>query len=132
MKILSIESYKYLLFTKIKIMFFIFVAVLFSNCNSPEYKRTDKICDKLYVEIFTKFGSGASGGDLMTEFLTDSVNFRVNIGDYDNYDNSIVYSCSNDSIIVDFITGRNSKIKVAKKKIYFLQQLIKENKFQSP
>lgn len=129
MKILSVE-YKRLLLTKIKIIYFFLVVMFFSNCNNPEYKRTDKICDKLYVETFTKFGSGAYGGDLMTEFLTDSVNFRVTIGDYDNYDNSIVYSCKNDSIIVDFITGRNSKIKVAKTKTYFLQQLIKENKFE--
>ena len=39
------------------------------------------------------FGSGAFGGDLLSEYMTDSTNFRVYIGPYDDAIGNYSYRC---------------------------------------
>ena len=44
------------------------------------------------------FGSCAFGGDLDSDWLTDSLNFRIYIGTYDDARGGISYRCNNDSV----------------------------------
>jgi hypothetical protein len=64
-------------------------------------KRTVSICDNLYIEVYRIFSSGALGSDLVEDYLTDSTNFRLRIGSYDEYYGSIYYHCKMDSITIE-------------------------------
>jgi hypothetical protein len=54
----------------------------------------------LYREDYCVYGMGALGSDLNSVYLTDSANFRVYIGTYDNEDEHIIPKCKGDSILV--------------------------------
>jgi hypothetical protein len=75
------------------------------------------------VEEFAAFNSGAFGGDLMRDYLTDSSTFRIEIGEYDNYDNGIHCRCSADSVYIEKISGRNSKIRIIGTTVYKISEL---------
>ena len=97
--------------------------LFFWNCSRPTYDSSYKVCDNIYVEEYTVFGSGALGGDLMRKYLTDSLTFRIDIGEYDNYDNSIVCKCIGDSVYIENIAGRNSKIRITGSTSYKISDL---------
>lgn len=68
--------------------------------NRDNYKATFNVCDSLYTETFSTFSQGAFGGDRLGVWLTDSLNFRLFLGAYDEIEGNIIVRCSNDSIIV--------------------------------
>ncbi|MCW3465856.1 hypothetical protein [Chitinophaga nivalis] len=69
--------------------------------SKAHYALTVKVCDKpLYVEMFTVFGSGAFGSDIMGQYLTDSSHFRMFVGTFDNGDEYYAYRCKGDSVII--------------------------------
>jgi hypothetical protein len=55
----------------------------------------------LYREDYCVYGMAAVGSDLNSVYLTDSTNFRVYIGTYNNEDEHIIPKCNGDSIIVE-------------------------------
>ena len=120
---------------KMKTLISIQLLLLFgcvSSANKKEYKNTTKVCDKLYVEAYTVFGSGAFGGDIIAEYLTDSSNFRILIGTFDNYKEAISYKCTNDSVLIErFNTvSVDTNWTVTDRKILSLEMLRKERKFE--
>jgi len=82
----------------------IFLLLTTTGCinvkSKKDYKDTTEVCDKLYVESYTLFNSGAYGGDLLSDYLTDSSNFRLFIGKYDDKKEIYNYECDAKRIIV--------------------------------
>ena len=112
------------------------VCTLFTSCMN-RYKSTRTICEKnLYVEDYgTPTGIDAS-------YLTDSINFRIFIGQYDQNYNFFDYSCKGDSIIVETwdieqdmshpLDASKSSSKLVERKSYSLSQLKREKKYDYP
>jgi len=68
--------------------------LLFSCRDKEKYQRTSKVCDdNLYVEKFSVNSWG-----LFCHYLTDSANFRLPVGDYDEEHERFSYECKGDSI----------------------------------
>jgi hypothetical protein len=76
---------------------------LFLSCwnerDKKNYLNTLKICNQLYVEIFRVYNSGVYGGAIESNHLTDSLNFRIFVGTYDDH-RIFNYECSIDSVFV--------------------------------
>jgi hypothetical protein len=92
-----------------KNLFIVFLGFpfLFSSCSSDRSKsgehRTYRLCDgRFFVESFTIFGGGGWGGDRVSDYLTDSVNFRMYLGTYDNAHEAISTQCKRDSVYIYF------------------------------
>jgi len=98
---------------------------MFSCKNEKgDYKRTVSICNDLHIEVFRTFSSGAFGSDLVDDYLTDSVNFRLRIGSYDEYYGSIYYQCEMDSITIEKREKSDTiSMHTIEKKIYDLKKL---------
>lgn len=62
---------------KIKIFTSVLIAFLFIGC-APRYRRTTPIADHIFKEDFNVNPAGVDA-----VYLTDSVNFRIFIGEYD-------------------------------------------------
>jgi hypothetical protein len=81
------------------------VNIFFSSCNNKNdkgvYQHTSVMCKGLYLEVYNTFGSGALGGDMICHYLTDSINFRVRVGFFDNANSHYSYKCNEDSITID-------------------------------
>jgi uncharacterized protein YozE (UPF0346 family) len=82
----------------------IFVFVIF-GCHSDRSKNkhtsTVKVCDnRIFIEEFEIFNSGAFGGDRVSQYLTDSANFRMYVGTFDNAHEFYSYKCNGDSIVI--------------------------------
>lgn len=116
----------------------IFIALLlslfFQSCindkSRESHKWTFKVCDNLYTEIFSTFGQGALGGDRDGKWLTDSTNFRIFVGAFDETNGKIVIECKKDSILVtqypdDLDVNKHLKSPVTK--VYQLKDLKKMN-----
>ena len=82
------------------------IAVLFSGCTSNDrdksgYHQSYRVCDgALFAESYTIVGGGAYGGDRVSAYLTDSVNFRIYLGTYITGNEGISIRCQGDSILV--------------------------------
>ena len=90
-------------------------------------------CDgKMYVEDYTVFGEGgAIGGNVKSSYLTDSTNFRIYIGTYDEGDGGYSYKCEGDSVTIYEVTGRSmNKNKIVSTKIYNISTLKNDKKFE--
>jgi len=65
----------------------IILSILSVSCQDyysrKSHKRTTELQKELFVETFTIFGSGAYGTDVVTQYLTDSIEFRKYIGTFD-------------------------------------------------
>src|SRR4051812_42928764 len=69
--------------------------------SKKEHHSTTPVCDnRLFVETFTIFGSGAYGGDRVSDYLTDSTTFRIYIGTFDDAHGGYSYQCNGDSVKV--------------------------------
>ena len=95
--------------------------LLFKKCSiddksREDHRRTTIICDNLYVETFCTFGQGALGGDRDSEWLTDSINFRIFIGTFDESEGGFSFKCSGDTVFItqrpDSIAGNPKKASV--------------------
>jgi hypothetical protein len=73
-----------------------------------EFLNTTKVCDNLYVEAYRTFGSGASGGDLIAEYLTDSSAFRYYIGEFDDATGGLTYKCAGDTLTIIRTSSANT------------------------
>jgi hypothetical protein len=86
------------------ILFVMLIASIFQGCindkSRKSHKWTFKVCDSLYTEIFSTFGQGAWGGDRNGQWLTDSTDFRLFLGAFDEGYGRILVECKNDSILI--------------------------------
>ena len=89
-----------------KSLFFIWTTFfLMEGCTNDRskdgYHSTLALCGgQYYVETFTISGGGAFGGDRVSSYLTDSINFRKYLGTYDNANEGIATVCKGDSIYI--------------------------------
>jgi len=121
--------------------------IVFAGCRNNKSKAdhvlTANLCKyepnkcpcNLYVEVYRVFGMGAFGSDMNSEYLTDSVNFRIYIGTYDDSDENIIAKCKGDSVYTAK-TKKTSSIpewdipKILETKTYSLRDLKMQQKFE--
>jgi len=94
----------------------------------------------LYIETYTVFAEGgAIGGVVKSDYLTDSADFRIYIGTYDDEHEKYFYELKGDSIHVEKIRFEEdlksfdaSKIKttITENKTYSLKDLEKQKVFE--
>jgi len=110
--------------------------VFFFSCTDEMSKEKlygkIKICDDLLIESYVIFGSGAFGGDMHSNYLTDSIHFRVFIGKEDTYNEVITVKCNGDLLSVEKLRTdeKNDSLVLLEKKILSKSKLIKEGKFE--
>ncbi len=99
--------------------------------SKAKYDSTVALCNKkLFVETFTIFGSGAFGGDRVSEYLTDSVNFRIYIGTFDNAHEGYSFEYFGDSIKVSkSVDGANGNRRIESIRFYSFSQLKASKRF---
>ncbi len=103
--------------------------------NNLSSKRT--IGSNLHIETYKIFSGGAYGGDMMTDYLTDSANFRFYVGTFDNAHEVYTYECKVDIIFITKISMQEERIpyntkvvkKIIERKAIDLNFLRKQNKF---
>jgi hypothetical protein len=116
-------------------LLFSILLLCFGGCRSDrskaEHDTTVAVCNKkLFVEMFTIFGSGAFGGDRVSEYLTDSINFRIYIGTFDNAHEAYSFECFGDSIKVSKrVDDSNENRKVESVRFYSYSQLKASKQF---
>lgn len=102
-----------------------------SDRSKKRFNMTYKEDDHLFVEVFTIFGSGAFGGDRLSEYLTDSLTFRKYIGTFDDNAEAISYKVIKDSVFIEkySLPGRRDTV-VSEKQMYNLNLLKREHLFE--
>src|SRR3954469_2842379 len=69
--------------------------------SKMDYINTVPVCNNtLYVEGYRIISGGAYGGDRVSDYLTDSTNFRKYIATYINSNAFYSYICKQDSIYI--------------------------------
>ncbi len=93
-----------------KIFYIIIVSIILSCTYNKRNKKyhtgTTDICPHhhLYVETYTVFAEGgAIGGTMASDYLTDSVSFRIYIGTFEEGEETYLYKCADDSIKIEKI-----------------------------
>jgi hypothetical protein len=89
----------------IKVGLALLFALNLSSCRSDRSKaelaRKSKVCGGLlFAEDYVIAKGGAYGGDRESDYLTDSINFRIYVGTVDNKYEYYAYKCSGDSVII--------------------------------
>jgi hypothetical protein len=120
--------------TKYSFLFFVFI--LFSCRND---RRKDKIkaiipiCNRhLFVEKYEVWGGGAYDGDMISAYLTDSVNFRVYLLTYDNAHEGISFECKGEdsvSVYKQTLDTATNRFKIVSTTVYSLSELRKKKVF---
>ena len=86
-------------------LLFMYLLTLFScydETDKSRYDTTTEVCDgSLFVETYIVYDGGVYGGQTYADYLTDSTNFNVFIGTYDD-DEILSYKCQGDSIYISF------------------------------
>ncbi|MBL7750391.1 MAG: hypothetical protein JNN29_03360 [Chitinophagaceae bacterium] len=113
------------------------------SCRSDRSKRyhstTIEVCGKaLLVEKYVVSGGGAFGGDRVSDYLTDSSNFRIYIGTFDNANENFTYECKGDSIYIEKISieeegipyKTKTVVRVIEKRVIDLNTLRNNGKFE--
>lgn len=104
-----------------KLILPIIFLLCFASCNNSQfkYRQTAQVCDKTYVEVFSIYGNGAFGGDMLTEYLTDSVKYRIHVGNFDESDQYYRYHCDKSKIYVEKVEKDESgKLQVIDSKVF--------------
>lgn len=87
-----------------------FLSACHDDRSKKNYNFTTAICDnRLFVEEYTVSGGGALGSDIVSNYLTDSTNFRIYIGTYDNGEEHYYYECRKDSIYIERVSDKKSE-----------------------
>jgi hypothetical protein len=123
MKKLSLKYY--LFFISLLIFFSLLFIAYFNSKNKGEYKSTIDVCESLKVEVFCLSNNGAFGSEIKSNYLTDSINFRVFVGKYDEGTNYYSYKCNNDTIIIKYklISESNDADSTIFEKKYLIKKL---------
>lgn len=93
--------------------------------DKGEYRHTTEIEKGLFLEVYRTFRSGALGGDMINHYLTDTISFRVYIGEFDNTIGHYSYKSIGDSIEIQKLetSDGGASFNIASKKIYDLRKL---------
>ena len=90
------------------------------------YKHTTKVCNNsLYVEVYNINPAGVDA-----DYLTDSINFKLYVGSWDNEHEHFAYECKSDSIFIEKLDVSEAKFRVLEKKAYSLQELKQKKMFE--
>jgi hypothetical protein len=102
------------------------------TCCDKRFIGSRKICDKnnVYLLIYRVFPV-----DLNEAYLTDSTNFRVLIGRYDQQIEFYTYRCHGDAVFVEKYNRNSASISdtilsLVEKRVFSLDILRKERKFE--
>ena len=76
------------------LIFGIAVSLCFNCCRRSKYRNTDKLQNGIFIE---KFSTGIIG-NLTAEYLTDSTNFRIYVGVFDDESEHFYFKVVEDSI----------------------------------
>lgn len=93
-----------------------------------KYKFTSNVCNgKLYAE---NFNVNPAGVDAV--YLTDSLNFRLYVGKFDNEHENFHFICKEDSVVIEKIASidTTSIMRVIETRVYNLVDLKKKGKFE--
>lgn len=120
----------------ILVVLFIFILCLWRCITKKHnnYLHTDKFNDKYYIEEY----SYGIMNNLSAEYFTDSTNFRIYSGHYDDENEFIYYRIDKDSLIVEKLGYKKGygygqgqeNIEVKTKKVYSLMYLKNKHIFQ--
>ena len=89
-----------------------------------------KVCSDLWLEKYRVFSGGAYSAELYTDYLTDSTNFRVLIGQHDDMSN-FSYDCKGDTMVVTkFLIDENGRKRRNKESNFSLSQLKSQGIFE--
>ncbi len=122
-------------FRKIVVLIIASYSLFFWGCSNNRSKKkffvSGVVCNNLIVEKYIVGSWGALSADSYSDYLTDSVNFRVYIGTYSDKEN-FAYDCTNDLVYII----RLSQIGVEKAKVvdtlkvYSLSELKRKKLFE--
>jgi hypothetical protein len=101
--------------------------MVFSGCIK-KYKYTTKVCERtLFVETFNVHPAGVDA-----DYITDSVNFRMYTGKWDNEHENFRYSCSGDSLIIQKIAEVDTSFvrQVIDTKVFSIKELKSKGMFE--
>ena len=91
---------------------------------------TRSVCNNIWREKFRVFSGGAFSAELYSDYVTDSVNFRVFIGSHDEY-SGFKYNCNGDTLFVrKFKVNEDRSSSIVESSIFRLSILRKEHKFE--
>jgi hypothetical protein len=87
------------------------------------------------VEHYNVFDQGAFGTGLNSAYLTDSLNFRIFLGVYDEGNERFEVKCLGDSIVIEKTSTEGIDLRwndplLQDKKIYSLKDLKKSKRFE--
>lgn len=109
-----------------KVILIFYLGTIFTSCQK-KYIRTDKTCVKnCFLEVYERSQLGVS-------YLTDSMNFKIYVGQL-NFENEYYkYQCKDDTLIIlkcskDFNEGTSH---VVETKTYNVNKLKKDGKFEN-
>jgi len=127
---------------KFKITFKILILTFSVSCQNEKRREkhvgSDIICNNLYVEKFRvsgdgKFGTNFGGkGDLYSKWLTDSTNFRMFLGTFDDVWSLIEIECQGDNVFIKKLAEQKTDTvyKVINEKRYNIGNLKKQNNYK--
>lgn len=118
--------------------FFLFSFFFLLGCRNDKSKDKLKaiipICNqRLFVEKYEVWGGGAYGGDMISAYLTDSINFRKYLRTYDNAHEGIAFECKGkDSVNVykQILDTTTNKFKIVSTTVYNLIELREKKVFE--
>ena len=113
-------------------IFFCFLISCNNDRSKSGYHEITPVCGgRLSVETYIITGGGALGGDRVSEYLTDRVNFRKYLGTFINSEGGIGAVCKGDSVYIytNKDTGISHKPIIIDTKVYRLEDLINGKKF---
>jgi hypothetical protein len=91
------------------------------------YKETTAVCNgKLYIEVFNINPAGVD-----SYYLTDSLNFRLYVGKFDNEHENYSFTCKGDSITINKLSMSDTSrfLHVVETRFFSLSDLKKGKKF---
>jgi hypothetical protein len=91
---------------------------------------TKSVCNNIWIEKYRVFSGGAFSAELYSDYITDSVSFRVYIGSHDEYA-GFEYNCNGDLLFVrEFKVNEDGNKSIVESSIFRLSALRKEHKFE--
>jgi len=75
----------------------------YDDNSKKDYEKTELLGDGIYCETYRVFGGGVYGGDVYSEYLTDSISFRYFVGSYDD-NNNLTYTIKGSVIEIRHIS----------------------------
>jgi hypothetical protein len=125
----------YSCFRKTIVIMIAFHFLFFLGCSNKKSKKkffvSNIVCNNLTREKYVVGAWGALSAETYSDYLTDSINFRVYIGSHGD-DENFEYDCANDSIYVIRLSVRGvEKAKVVDTlKVYSLSELKRKKIFE--